>query len=85
MKTRTTKQWMTLLRTIKTKPVRVQVANIVWYDYISHRRIDRPWPTYLKMWRVHQGADPLAVEQALLQIGYAPDKAKRRSTIPRKP
>jgi len=83
MTTRTTKEWFHLLRTIKNKPVRVQVANIVWWDYISKRRIHRPWKTYLKMWRYHNGADPLVVEQALLSIGYNEEQAKTRSTIPR--
>ena len=83
MQKRTTKEWLHQLRQIKNKPVRVQVANIIWWDYASAQPIHRPWPTYIKMWRKHNGADPLKVEQALLTMGYSAAKAKRRSTIPR--
>jgi hypothetical protein len=83
LKDRTTREWFKELRKIKNKVVRVQVANIIWYDYASlYLPRCRLWNAYLCAWRRHHGASPRNVRKALKESGYTDAMAKRRSTIP---
>ena len=83
LKSRTTRDWYREIRKIKNKVVRIQVACIVWYDYIAERKTSmRPWPSYIKAWRLDDNADPIHVANALMLVGYSESQAKKRSTIP---
>ena len=62
--------WLAMIDKIHSGAVMIQVACIVWWDYVP---IDKPWPKfdrYLDAWKPDQRAGKEATRQALMDIGY---------------
>ena len=65
--------------------LRTQAACIVWWDYFGGREVADRWPQldeFRKDWRPPWEIDQPALESVLLQLGYHPEIAKTRSTLP---
>lgn len=91
LKQRTPSEWLRLLRTdIQDPIVRVKVAQIVWWDYFSHRHCTNAWhhldglvaayrPLGLDLCTPPKGM----IAEALKAVGYPPRIAVRRAEPPK--
>jgi hypothetical protein len=62
-------QWLAKIELIPCRIVRIQVACIVWWDYVK----ETGWPKfkkYLTERKLSQRADKEATRQALIGLGY---------------
>lgn len=75
-KTITQDEWLAMIDKIPSGAIRIQVACIVWWDYVN-----KPWQKferYLEAWKSSQRADKEQVRQALMDLGYPERLATER-------
>jgi len=78
-------EWRMVIDAIADPVLRTQAACIVWWDYFAHREVPERWPhldEFRRDWRPAWEIDQPALESVLLQLGYHPEIAKARSTLP---
>jgi hypothetical protein len=79
------KQWLSAIKSIRGPSVRIQAACVVWWDYFAHREVTERWPhldEYVRAWKPEMIFNQPRLEAALLKVGYLPDAARIRSTMP---
>lgn len=72
-KGRTPEEWRAAIDEIADMSVRIQVANIIWWDYFGSRPASDPWPhldDYKAAWKRYYKADSAKVTKALIGLGY---------------
>lgn len=82
---RTPDEWRSAIDAITDPNTRTQAACIVWWDYFASRLVSEAWPhldEYRNAWKVEMLFDQPKLQSALLQIGYSPNDALTRSTLP---
>lgn len=81
-KHRTGAEWRAIVDTINGKRIRIQVACIVWWDWLADRYA---WERAAELddlvaaWDEHHEADRMKVREALVAIGYPPRIAEKRT------
>ena len=78
-------EWRSAIDTITDLSAKVQATCIVWWDYFAHRVVSDRWPhlaEYVLAWNVRLHVPQSQFEVALLSIGYLPEDARSRSTLP---
>ena len=74
-------EWRNRVDTIKDITIRIQVACLVWWDYLAGRPYKSRWPqldTYLNGYRPSVKADQKKTAKALQKIGYPIRLSKAR-------
>jgi hypothetical protein len=77
-------EWRDAVDRIRGLKLRIQVANIVWWDYFGNRITTKSWPHldgYREAWFKNRGADPSDVMGALWALGYPKRLVERRCKI----
>ena len=78
-------EWRSAIDTITDPSIKIQAACIVWWDYFAHREVSDRWPHLdecVQAWNVRIHVPQSQFEAALLSIGYLPEDARSRSTLP---
>jgi len=78
-------EWRMVIDAIADPILRVQAACIVWWDYFGGREVPDRWPHLddcLKAWRPAWEIDQPRLEAELLKLGFHPQVARTRSTLP---
>jgi len=78
-------EWRSAIDAIPDPVLRTQAACIVWWDYFGKREVPDRWPhldVFRQAWRPSWKINQSALEAALLKLGYHPDIARLRSTLP---
>ena len=85
LRKRTPDQWREMILAINPEPVRLRVAAIVWWTYLSHRRAGSPWTHLDDMAFVPSGHnhDAAAIKAAMIGIGFPESYAEDKSTMPK--
>jgi len=86
LKTREPSEWNRLVARIRSRPVQVKVASIVWFDIFSNRPATDRWDDldeYLKDAFNPDFQEPATedVEYALEAVGYPKKMAERRAQV----
>ena len=82
---RSPEEWRSAIDVITDPSIKIQTACIVWWDYFAHRVVSNRWhhlDEYVQAWNVHIHVPQSQFEAALLSIGYLPEDARSRSTLP---
>jgi len=82
---RNPEEWRMSIEAISDPVLRVQAACIVWWDFFAHRDVNARWShldNYLKTWRPSWEINQPALEAELLRLGFHPQVARTRSTLP---
>lgn len=77
--------WRSAIEAIADPILRVQAACIVWWDYFGKREVPARWPhldVYRKAWQPSWEINQPALEAELLRLGFHPQVARTRSTLP---
>lgn len=81
---RPTRDWEDIVRSVAPMEVRVRVACIVWWDFLSTRRAENTYIDYLKdRYRATDAADVPSdpIIAGLIAVGYPESVAKNRVIV----
>jgi hypothetical protein len=81
---RSTSEWLQLLEEINPYTLRLKVASIVWWDFISNNPEAAEFRKILRLWKevYHYPNMEIDIFNALVKLGYHKPIAKKRSVIP---
>lgn len=91
LRRRTTEEWETALKDIRSQEARTICCCIVWFDFFSEadpprhtpdiiRQAKADWDYWLLLHRRIK-IKPKTLENALIRLGYHPDLAHKRSLV----
>lgn len=78
-------EWRMVIDAIADPILRTQAACIVWWDFFAHRDVTDRWnhlDDYIKTWRPSWEINQSSLEVELLRLGFHPQMARTRSTLP---